>query len=53
MNEGHPFNYVQNGETLRGYYDSFTNTLVGVGDRITTVINPSNPSNYLSNLFKR
>ena len=48
-----PFSYVQNGQTLKGYYDASSNTFVGVGDRITTVIRPRNPTNYLNNLRNR
>lgn len=48
-----PFSYVQNGQTLHGYYDASSNTFVGVGDRITTVIRPRNPTNYLNNLRNR
>jgi hypothetical protein len=48
-----PFSYVQNGQTLQGYYDASSNTFVAVGDRITTVIRPSNPTNYLNNLRNR
>lgn len=48
-----PFSYVQNGQTLQGYYDASSNTFVGVGDRITTVIRPRNPTNYLNNLRNR
>ena len=47
------FSYVQNGETLQGYYDPATNLFVGVGDRITTVKNPKNPKNHLENLRAR
>ena len=53
MANGYRFSYVQNGETLTGYYSSNTNTFVGVGNRITTVIQPSNPANYLRNLMGR
>jgi hypothetical protein len=48
-----PFSYVQNGQTLKGYYDATTNTFVGVGNRITTVFHPRSPTNYISNLLKR
>ena len=48
-----PFRYVQNGQTLQGYYDASSNVFVAVGDRITTVIRPSNPMNYLNNLRNR
>lgn len=48
-----PFQYRQNGDILNGFYDASTNTFVGVGNRITTVIRPSNPDNYLNNLRNR
>ena len=48
-----PFQYIQNGSVQNGYYDASTNTFVGVGDRITTVIRPKNPENYLNNLRNR
>ena len=48
-----PFSYIQNGQTLQGYYDPASNTFVGVGERITTVIKPRNPQTYLDNLRKR
>jgi hypothetical protein len=50
MERGYSFPYLQNGEALTGYYNPLSNTLVGVGQRITTVINPRNPSNYLFKL---
>jgi len=53
LGDGTSFSYVQNGQTLTGYYEPLSNTFVGVGSRITTVINPSNPSNYLLNLLGR
>ncbi|WP_164881187.1 hypothetical protein [Paenirhodobacter huangdaonensis] len=40
-----PFSYVPKGEALQGYYDASSNTFVGVGDRITTVVQPRNPTN--------
>lgn len=48
-----PFQYRQNGDILDGFYDPATNTFVGVGDRITTVIRPRNPENYLNNMRNR
>lgn len=48
-----PFSYVQNGQKLQGYYDAASNTFVGVGDRITTVIRPRNPQNYIDNIRNR
>jgi hypothetical protein len=53
MKSGQSFPYVQNGQALTGYYNPLSNTFVGVGQRITTVVNPTNPSNYLSNLLGR
>ena len=53
LNNGYSFEYVQNGESLMGYYDPDTNVFVGVGNRITTVIKPANPANYLRNLMGR
>jgi len=51
MKSGQSFPYVQKGQTLTGYYNALSNTFVGVGQRITTVINPT--SNYVSNLLRR
>ncbi|WP_370446618.1 hemagglutinin repeat-containing protein [Pseudovibrio sp. Ad37] len=48
-----PFEYIQNGRMQNGYYDAATNTFVGVGERITTVIRPRKPENYLNNLRNR
>ncbi|RRY11828.1 hemagglutinin repeat-containing protein [Brucella anthropi] len=48
-----PFQYKQNGQTLDGYYDPTTNVFVGVGNRITTVVRPRNPSTYIDNLKAR
>ena len=53
MSNGQSFNYIQNGQTLTGYYDASTNVFVGVGNRITTIMRPSNPTNYLGNLLAR
>jgi len=38
---------------LDGYYDPTTNVFVGVGNRITTVVRPRNPSTYIDNLKAR
>ncbi len=48
-----PFDYVQKGDKLKGYYDKNSNTFVGVGNRITTVIKPRNPVSYLNNVRDR
>jgi RHS repeat-associated protein len=53
MREGVSFSYVQNGLPTTGYYDWVSNTFVGVGSRITTVVAPGNPSNYLQNVLGR
>jgi hypothetical protein len=47
------FQYIQNGVAQTGFYDVVTNTFVGVGRTITTVMNPGNPANYLANLVSR
>lgn len=52
-------NTIKTGESFSyekskiGYYDKNTNTFVGVGDKITTAINPKNPENYIKNLKER
>jgi filamentous hemagglutinin len=50
---GESFNYMQGGERLTGYYDAASNTFVGVGNRITTVIKPKNPDKYIANVRGR
>lgn len=44
---------MQDGERLTGYYDAATNTFVGVGSRVTTVIRPKNPDKYIANVKGR
>lgn len=51
--EGTSFTYMQAGKQITGYYNALQNLLVGVGDNITTVLNPRNPVNYLLNLINR
>ncbi|MEW6437764.1 MAG: RHS repeat-associated core domain-containing protein [Pseudomonadota bacterium] len=53
LQSGNSFSYNQNGDARTGYYDPLSTTFVGVGNGITTVINLSNPSNYLFNLTNR
>ncbi|WP_207106127.1 DUF6862 domain-containing protein, partial [Rhizobium sp. CFBP 13717] len=48
-----PFQYLEKGKWHDGYYDAKTNTFVGVGDDITTVIKPKNPTKYIANLKAR
>lgn len=50
---GESFTYMQNGARLTGYYDAASNTFVGVGDRITTVVRPKNPTSYIANVKAR
>ena len=50
INSGESFTY--DGDKT-GYYDAATNTFVGVGEKITTVINPSKPENYIRHLKER
>jgi len=47
---GEEFKYFHDGTWKTGYYDSKTNIFVGKGDKITTVIEPTNPENYIKNL---
>ena len=47
---GESFSYEGN---KTGYYDSKTNIFVGTGEKVTTVINPAKPENYIKNLKER
>jgi RHS repeat-associated protein len=55
IDQGETFPYYkpEAGEWRTGYYDPVTNTFVGVGDRVTTVIRPRNAENYISNLMSQ
>jgi hypothetical protein len=49
----HMSQYIQKGEPQTGYYNTMSNTFAGVGEYITTVMNPRAGAAYISNLMRR